>query len=77
VLDWDEHSERYARGWFVGSAEEDGLHRRDAEGWPYSIYKRGCQPGVGDAILCYGLQDLADAEALCSLLNRTPKLRVR
>lgn len=63
-------TDRYEAGWFVGGTLEDGSHTRDANQWPHSIYKRANQPGVTDAVLCHGIQDLKDANGLCQLLNQ-------
>jgi hypothetical protein len=58
---WEGSSGRYAPGWFIGSEDEDGSHRRDTEGWPFSIYRKAEQTGAIDQVLCHGIQDLADA----------------
>lgn len=68
ILNWNDDGARYARGFFIGSEDTTGAHIRADDGWPYSIYKRGNQPGVGDAVLCHGIQSRADAEILLALL---------
>jgi hypothetical protein len=75
---------RYRPGWFIGSMHEtfdpdadrwSEQLRRDVLGWPFAIYRRGAQPGAGDACLCHGIQNLADAEALCLMLNASVGIR--
>ena len=68
MLNWA-RSNRYADGWFIGGEGENGQHLREPEGWPYSVYKRAAEIGVTDVVLCHGIQNLTDAQALCSLLN--------
>ncbi len=52
----------------IGSEEEDGAHRPDSRGWPYSIFIPG-YGGRSDAVLCHGIQHLDDAEQLLALCN--------
>lgn len=70
ILNWTDDGVRYDRGFFIGSEDTTGAHIRADDGWPYSIYKRGNQPGVGDAVLCHGIQSRADAEILLELVRR-------
>lgn len=69
-------NERYANGWFVGGQLKCGSHTREVasehggHNWPFSIYRKAIQPGVTDCCLCEGIQSLADANALCTLLNQ-------
>lgn len=60
----------YWNGYEIGSEDEDGSHMRSIEGWPYSIYRKSRQSGVGDMVLCHGLQNMEDATALCEMLNK-------
>jgi len=60
---------RYQAGFFIGSQEEDGAHRPDTKGWPYSIYKAAHDTGVTDTVLCHGIQNLDDARQLLALVN--------
>jgi len=60
---------RYAPDFHLGSEADDGSHLRDASGWPYSIYRRATDVGVTDAVLCHGIQHLADAKALLAMCN--------
>lgn len=69
ILNWKDDGVRYDRGFFLGSEGPHGAHKRETDGWPYSIYKRGNQRGVGDNVLCHGIQSLADAEILLAILN--------
>lgn len=64
IFSWEKQSGRYAPGWFIGSEDEDGTHRRDHGGWPYSIYRKADEPGVIDAVLCHGIQNFGDATEL-------------
>jgi hypothetical protein len=69
TLSWRCDGTRYLPGFFLGSEGDEGEHLRDASGWPYSIYRRGCEAGVGDFVLAHGIQSLDDARALLVLLN--------
>ncbi len=60
---------RYEPGFYIGSEDEDGSHRRDLGGWPYSIYRQAAAVGVIDAVLCSGIQNLDDARQLLALVN--------
>jgi hypothetical protein len=53
----------------IGSEDENGSHRRGIEGWPYSIYIETDVVGRCDAVLCHGIQSLADAKQLLALCN--------
>lgn len=53
----------------IGSEDENGAHIRGTEGWPYSIYIETDEIGRSDAVLCHGIQDLADAKQLVALCN--------
>jgi hypothetical protein len=64
MFSWEKDAGRYAPGWFIGSEDEDGTHRRDHGGWPYSIYRKAQEPGVIDAVLCHGIQNFGDATEL-------------
>jgi hypothetical protein len=55
--------------WFVGSTGDDGEHLQDQSGWPCSVYRKGVLLGVGDICICYGIQDLRDAEAIAGMPN--------
>jgi hypothetical protein len=65
--------ERYGGAALLGrpasSKADDGRHLRGTSGWPYSIYRRATDIGVTDAVLCCGIQNLADAKALLALVN--------
>lgn len=60
---------RYAPGFHIGSEGENGEHRRDATGWPFTIYRQAAEIGVTDHCLCEGIQDRADAERILNLVN--------
>jgi hypothetical protein len=60
---------RYDPDFHLGSEADDGRHLRGTSGWPYSIYRRATDIGVTDAVLCCGIQNLADAKALLALVN--------
>jgi hypothetical protein len=62
-------TDRYWNGYEIGSEDEDGSHMRSIEGWPYSIYRKGRLSGVGDMVLCRGIQNMDDALALRGMLN--------
>lgn len=68
MLKWKNGS-RYHDGWFIGSEGENGEHIQDASGWPFSIYKKAAEIGVGDMVLCHGIQSHDDAVALCEMLG--------
>jgi hypothetical protein len=70
ILAWPNEEGRYYAGFFIGSEGENGEHLREINGWPFSIYKKGREPGVTDACLCTGIQSFTDADALCAMLNR-------
>ncbi len=53
----------------IGSEGENGEHQRGEAGWPYSIYIETDAIGKGDAVLCHGIQSLADAKQLLALCN--------
>jgi hypothetical protein len=55
----------------IGSEDEDGSHRRDHGGWPYSIYREAIEIGATDMVLCHGIQHLDDARHLLALANGT------
>lgn len=59
------HSDRF----FVGSQEEDGGHRRDTNGWPYSVYRMAEDVGFTDHVICHGIQSLDDANEICDRLQ--------
>ncbi len=59
----------YELGFYIGSEDEDGAHRPDLRGWPYSIYKQARATGISDAVLCHGIQNLDDAKQLLALVN--------
>ncbi len=61
--------QRYECGFYIGSEGENGEHLRDLSGWPYSIYRQGREMGVGDMVLCHGIQQLDDAHQLLALVN--------
>ena len=69
LLTWDESDEFHAPGWFVGSEDEDGTHRRDETGWPYSIYRMNTATGGTDAVLCHGFQSIQEAYIMAETLN--------
>lgn len=60
---------RYEIGFYIGSEDDDGGHRRDLSGWPYSIYRQAREIGATDVVLCHGIQDLNDAKQLLALTN--------
>lgn len=60
---------QYNPGFHIGSENEDGSHRQDRAGWPYSIYRQACAIGATDAVLCHGIQNIHDAEQLLALAN--------
>ena len=57
----------HAPQFHIGSEEEDGSHRPDRAGWPYSIFMH--RPYGGDAVLCHGIQNIHDAEQLLAMCN--------
>ncbi len=59
----------YAPGFRIGSQDEDGAHRADVSGWPYSIYRLSQTIGSCDAVLCDGIQNIDDARQLLALCN--------
>ena len=69
MLNWPRDGKTYAKHWKIGSENEDGSHRRDREGWPYSVYLEGVAEGVTDAVLCHGIQNEWDAKDLRDILN--------
>lgn len=70
MVNWpNEPNGRYHQGWFVGSEAEDGTHLRDASGWPYSVYRKGREPGTIDACICIGIQSRVDADAIVAALD--------
>lgn len=60
---------RYNPGFYIGSSDDDGGHRRDLRGWPYSIYRQANEIGATDAVLCHGIQNLDDAKQVLALVN--------
>ena len=68
LLRWDD-TPRYVAGFRIGSENENGEHVRDASGWPYSVYRMACEPGVSDVVICHGIQHEADARAICDRLQ--------
>ena len=60
---------RYVAGFHLGSEGPDGEHRRDLDGWPYSVFIEANATGVTDAVVAGGIQDLADARRIRDLLN--------
>ena len=60
---------RYTAGFHLGSENADGSHRRDLDGWPYSVFIEANATGVTDAVVAHGIQDLADARRIRDLLN--------
>jgi hypothetical protein len=54
----------------IGSMNDNGGHRFDLKGWPYSIY---LTVDYGSVVLCHGIQNLDDAEQLLALCNGTPR----
>ena len=70
LLSWDKQAtEQFAKGWFVGSEGDNGEHIQDQAGWPYSVYRKSTAVGGCDIVLCHGIQDLRDAEAVAGILN--------
>jgi|DEB0MinimDraft_4_1074332.scaffolds.fasta_scaffold219974_1 hypothetical protein len=69
MLQWDDKTERFAPGWYVGSEDENGAHRRDEQGWPYNVHRRGGDVGVTDMVLCGGIQAKGDAYEIARMLN--------
>jgi hypothetical protein len=71
LFNWEDRpdSTRYAPGFFIGSENDDGSHRRDLEGWPYSIYKKATDIGVTDHVLCHGIQNITDATCLLDAIH--------
>lgn len=76
IFNWPDDGIRYQRGFSIGSEGQDGEHLRDASGWPYSIFKRGLQPGITDVCLCVGIQDLADAKILLEIIENTDRRKL-
>lgn len=73
IFNWVDDGRRYQRGFSIGSSDMEGGHLRDMGGWPYSIYKRGMQPGVPDAVLCNGIQAFEDARVLLEIIENTDR----
>jgi hypothetical protein len=69
MLTWSHDSARYARGYYIGSTGDDGEHRPDLTGWPFSIYRKASAIGACDAVLCEGIQSYGDAVALVTILE--------
>jgi hypothetical protein len=69
LTQWDHLDVYYAPGYLVGSEDEDGTHRQDETGWPYSIYRKAGAVGYSDHVLCHGIQNLGDAYTLAQMLN--------
>lgn len=61
--------QQYESGYYIGSEGENGEHRRDLAGWPYSIYRQAKAIGATDAVLCHGIQNLDDAQQILALVN--------
>ncbi len=68
MLRWNA-SERYEPEFYIGSENEDGSHRADVDGWPYSIYRKAAQIGVSDVVICHGIQDFDDAVEICDRIG--------
>ena len=69
LLEWDHMSQLHAPGWIVGSEGDSGEHIRDESGWPFSVYRKGTEPGVTDVVLCHGIQAKGDAYRIAQMLN--------
>ena len=70
LLRWADTQESYDDIAFrIGSQDEDGTHRQDTKGWPYSIYRRALALGKCDVVICRGIQNLDDAEQICERLD--------
>jgi hypothetical protein len=59
----------YSDRFFVGSEADDGSHLRGTSGWPYSVYRMAEAMGRTDIVICHGIQNLDDAEAICDRLQ--------
>jgi hypothetical protein len=59
----------YSDRFFVGSEGENGEHRRQADGWPYSVYRMAEAIGRTDVVVCHGIQSLDDAKEICDRLQ--------
>ena len=53
----------------VGSEDDDGTHRADLHGHPYSIFRRNIGTDKTFTIVCSGIESLADAFALLNLIK--------
>jgi hypothetical protein len=53
----------------IGSVDEAGEHVRNADGWPFSVYRQGLDLGVGDNVIADGIQNFEDARVIRDLLN--------
>ncbi len=60
---------RYEPGFLIGSEGENGEHLSNLDGWPYSIYRKGAEIGVGDMVICHGIQVLGDARQILDRLQ--------
>ena len=72
VLSWSK-----APDFCVGSENEDGSHRRDQSGWPFSVYRSAASIGGTDIVLCHGIQHQVDAATIAALLNSKHKPSTR
>lgn len=68
LLRWDDCPD-YEPGFYIGGTTVSGEHTRDRTGWPYSIYRRACEIGVSDIVICHGIQDLDDAKQILDRLQ--------
>jgi hypothetical protein len=68
MLRWDD-TPRYEPGFKIGSQDENGEHLRGSSGWPYSVYRKADEIGVGDIVICYGIQCYTDAVEICARLD--------
>jgi hypothetical protein len=68
LLRWDD-TDRFEPGFKVGSEGDNGEHRRDETGWPYSVYRRNIAIGGCDIVICHGIQCRVDAIEICDRLQ--------
>lgn len=68
LLRWND-TPRYEDKFYIGSETETGGHIRGTSGWPYSVYRKAAEIGVCDIVICTGIQNLGDAEAIADRLQ--------
>ncbi len=68
LLRWND-TPRYEPQFYIGSSDENGAHLPNLDGWPYSIYRKAAEIGVGDIVICHGIQNYDDAKQILDRLD--------